>query len=449
MNKLLLSVVFGGILLMSTQSVHGHGLGIDTIRSINVGDRKLNITVQITPTEFSENVEKKIIVTVSDAVTNLNVDNVTLLISLFHDGNLIFNDYFFATDGKIVINVRPTEGQPEVVGDWSHDVGAWHATESSPAELVGDVFGSGGLYHFEIGLESLSGSQKELAGLGTFVADVTLTTNQIYDEQAGSNNVEFGIKSYYDEITSFEYDSETNLVTFEMPFDWAEQNISHVSVVHEEVHFPKTFDAFFAPSYVGKLNGIELFKSSITIDDYSYEDQRVVHFVLSQDNLRYLKQVQRNAGIEAPQNMVFTLEPKDEVVFPVIAMTKDETIQVDLSWDPIVIEPNKNTKFIYTFRDAKTGELLRNTQYDFVISQDGKELYKKSANAQIGSDFTDYTFSESQKGQISIRFENIGGSGKETEFGITVVPEFGPLAFLVLFLAVCASLAIGSKRFTV
>jgi hypothetical protein len=434
---------------MPTSSAYGHGLGMDTIRSINVGDRKLNITVQIIPTEFEKSIEKKIMVTTSDAVTNLNVDNVTLLISLFHRDDLIFKDYFFAEDGKIVINVIPSEGEPDIVADWSRDVGAWHATESTPAELVGNVFKSGGLYHFEIGLAGLSGSEKGLDGLGTFVADVTLTTNQFYDEQAGSSEVEFSIKSYYDEITSFEYDSEINLVTFEMPFEWAEQNISHVSVVHEEVHFPKTFDVFFAPSYVGKLNGIELFKSSITVDDYSYEDQRVVHFVLSQDNLRYLKQAQRNVGIDAPQGMVFTLEPKDEVVFPVIAMTRDETIQVDLSWDPIVIEPNRNTKFIYTFRDAKTGDLLRNTSYDFVILQGSKELYKKSANAQIGNDFTDYTFSESQKGHTSIRFENIGGSGKDTQFGITVVPEFGPLAFLVLSLAVATSLAIGNKKFRI
>lgn len=445
MNKgFLLSVMFGSILLMSSQSVYGHGLGTDTIRSINVGERKLNITVQITPTEFAENTQKKIIITASDAATSLNADNVTLLISMFHDGNLIFKDYFFADDGKIVIDVHATREEPHISADWSHDMGAWIATESNPAELSGNVFTSGGLYHFEIGLEGLSGSK--LAGLGTFVADVTLTTNQIYSVQTDVGNVEFGIKSYYDKVTSFEYDPQTNTVTFKMPFEWAEQNISHVSVVHEEVHFPKTFDAFFAPSYVGKLNGIELFKASITVDDYSYEDQRVVHFVLSQDNLRYLKQAQKNAGMEAPQGMVFVLEPKSDVVFPVIAMTKDETIQVDLSWDPVVIEPNKNTKFIYTFRDAKTGDLLRNTSYDFVIVQEGNVLYKKSANAKIGSDFADYTFSESQQGYTSIRFENIRGAGKETEFGITVVPEFGALAFLVLSFALAASLAIGSKK---
>jgi hypothetical protein len=89
---------------------------------------------------------------------------------------------------------------------------------------------------------------------------------------------------------------------------------------------------------------------------------------------------------------------------------------------------------------------MKNTLYDFVIMQNGKELYKKSANAQIGGDFTDYTFLEGQKGQTTIRFENLRGTGMGTEFGITVVPEFGPLSFVVFFVTILAALVIGNLR---
>jgi hypothetical protein len=426
---------------------HGHGLGIDTIKSINVGSKKITITVQIIPTEFTENVDKKIIVTASDAVTNLNISNVTFLVGMYHEGELVFNDVFFDSSGSVVINAHPTESDEiQITGERDSNLDAWYATESKPIELSGPIFDSGGLYHFEIELVTIDDPKNVLEKQKPLVADVTLTTHQLYDEQdEGGNAVEFGIKSYYDEVSSFDYDSDTNSAVFEMPFNWNEQNISHVQVVHEEVHFPKDFSNFFAPSYVGRLNGIELFKSSVTIDDYSDEDERIVHFVLSQDNLNYLKQTQKAAGIENPQGMRFTLEPDSKLVFPVIAMTKDEQIQVDLSWDPMTIEPNKNTKFIFTFRDAKTGELLRNTTYDFVILQNGEELYKKSANAHIGSDFADYAFSESQKGQTSIRFENLRGTDRSTEFNIFVVPEFGQLAFIMLSVGVTASLVIGNR----
>jgi hypothetical protein len=139
------------------------------------------------------------------------------------------------------------------------------------------------------------------------------------------------------------------------------------------------------------------------------------------------------------------LEPDSKLVFPVIAMTKDEQIQVDLSWDPVTIEPNKNTKFIFTFRDAKTGELLRNTVYDFVILQGDKEIYKKSANAQIGSDFADYVFSESQKGQTLIRFENLRGTDRSTEFSMFVVPEFGQMVLVMMSVAITASIIVGTR----
>ncbi len=60
-------------------------------------------------------------------------------------------------------------------------------------------------------------------------------------KDAENNDVEFRLKSYFDKISNFEYDSEAKQVTFEMPFDWSEKQMSHVSVVHVEVHFSKRF----------------------------------------------------------------------------------------------------------------------------------------------------------------------------------------------------------------
>jgi predicted secreted protein with PEFG-CTERM motif len=143
--------------------------------------------------------------------------------------------------------------------------------------------------------------------------------------------------------------------------------------------------------------------------------------------------------------MKFTLEPGSKVVFPVVAQTRDGALQVDLSWEPETIEPGKNTKFIFTFRDAMTGELLRNTSYDFVILQNGKEIHKKSANAQIGGDFVDYTFAESQKGQTTIQFNNLRNTGQGTEFTIMVVPEFGTLVIMILGASIGATIILRKR----
>ncbi|HEX9846179.1 MAG TPA: peptidase [Candidatus Nitrosotenuis sp.] len=453
MIKSKLGILLGLVIFASAIQIgnsYGHGLGFDTINTASINGKKLTITAQITPTVFSQDVEKRIFVSAIDSLTNQNVENVTYHISLFHEGGLIFSDYFLAEDGIVDMHVTPTaDGQIQLRGEKNTETGAWHKTESKPIEIIGPILNSGGLYHFEIEIRTIDDPKNIVENPQTYVADVTVVTDHIYEENdKNGNDVKFGIRSYYDKASSFDYNPDTNAIYFEMPFDWDEKNISHVPVVHEEVHFPKEFVDLFVPSYVGKVNGIELFKSSVTVDDYSSEEERIVHFVISQDTLTYLKQAQKAAGVENPQNMQFTLEVSNQLVFPVIAMTKNEEVQVDLSWDPIIIEPNKNTKFIFTFRDAKTGEPLRNTTYELIILQNGKELYKKSGNARIGGDFVDYTFLEKQTGHTSIKFEKLRGTDMRTEFGITVVPEFGSLVFAILPAAIVAALII-SKRFRI
>jgi len=131
------------------------------------------------------------------------------------------------------------------------------------------------------------------------------------------------------------------------------------------------------------------------------------------------------------------------------AMTRDEQFQVDLSWDPIEIEPGKNTKFIFTIRDAATGAPLRLSTYDFVIIQNNIEVYRTSGNAEVGGQFEEYTFEESQTGPTVIRFENIRGTDSETEFGLVVVPEFGWLAVLVLGTGLLLMITITKKFFKI
>jgi len=445
MKFFILAFFLIAIFLLVPVNVYGHGLGIDTISSVQVQEKELTISVEL-PMYFDTN-EKQVTITAVEEDTEQNAKNVTFLIGLFHENEMILRQYFFAENGYLPIKVKPTsDSEITIHGKQDSLLGAWHGTKENPITITGPLFESGGLYTFEIEVRTIDEPTNVIEDSGVYTADLSIAETTVHPQQDSENNtVNFRMKSYFDKISSFEYDPYTKQVTFEMPFDWSESKMSHIPVVHEEVHFPKDFAEFLSPSYTGTANGIELFKSSISIDDYTEEDERIVHFVLLQDHLRFIKNQMKKSEDPLPDKIVFTLTTSEMVQFPLTAFTKSEDFQVDLSWDPIEIQPEQRTKFVFTIRDGQTGEPLRNSDYTFVIIQNGQEIYRTSGTAQVGGEFEEFTFSQDQTGPTIIKFENIRNSGQETEFGFVVAPEFGSVILLILVISVGAIILI-SKR---
>jgi predicted secreted protein with PEFG-CTERM motif len=153
----------------------------------------------------------------------------------------------------------------------------------------------------------------------------------------------------------------------------------------------------------------------------------------------------KQTGEPLPDNMVFTLSTSEKIDFPLDAYTKSEEFLVNLSWDPVTIEPDQNTKFVFTIRDGATGEPLRDSDYTFVILQNGKEIHKVTGIARVGGESEDYYFTEDQTGPTIIRFENIRNTGQETEFGIVVAPEFGAFVTLILVISLISVIFVAKK----
>lgn len=434
-----------GCLFFPTSSVYGHGLGIDTISSVDIQGKKISISVEM-PMYF-ENDQEQITITATDDKTKETAKNVTFLIGLYHNNEMIFRNYFFAEDGILPIKVTLTQDEKITIhGEQDSLLGAWHGTETNPIEITGPLFDAGGLYNFEIEVRTIDEPTNIIEDSSVYNADLSIVTTESFPQKdLEDNNVDFRVKSYFDKMSNFSYDPEAKQVVFEMPFDWSEKRMSHIPVVHVEVHFPKDFAEFLTPSYSGFANGVELFKASVTVDDYTEDDERIVHFVLLQDHLRLIKNQMKQSDESLPDNILFMLSTSEKTAFPLTAYTKSEDFQVNLSWDPLDIEPEVDTNFVFTIRDGKTGEPLRNSDYTFVIIQNGQEIHRKSGTAQVGGEFEKYTFAEDQTGPTIIKFENIRNTGQETEFGLVVVPEFGTIALFVLVISTIGIILVSKK----
>ena len=423
----------------------GHGIGTDTISSFNAGEKLISVSVEM-PMSF-ENESEFITITATESQTKDYAKNVTFLIGLFHENEMIFRNYFFTEDGILTIKVTPSDnGDVKILGEKDDILGAWHGTESEPIQLTGPIFKDGGLYNFEIEVRTIDEPTNIIEDSGVNYADVSVISTQSFEEtDVNGEQITFGTRSYFDKVSDFSYNADTKTVTIDMPFDWSEKKMSHIPVIHVETHFPKEFLEFSTPSYSGSVNGIELFKSSISVDDYSVEDERIVHFVLLQDHLRYVKNELKRNNLPLDGEMQFVLSTSEKPAFPLEAYTKSEDFKVNLSWDPVLIEPGVETNFIFTIRDGRTNDPLRNSDYTFVLIQNGKEIHRVNGLAQVGGEFEKFTFSEEQTGPTIIKFENIRNTGQETEFAMVVAPEFGTIVILILVISISSIILLSRK----
>jgi len=190
-------------LLFPASSVYGHGLGIDTISSIDIQGKEISISVEM-PMYF-ENDQEQITITAIEKETKENAKNVTFLIGLFHDNEMIFRNYFFAEDGILPIKIIPTqEGEVTIHGEQDSLLGAWHGTESNPVEITGPLFSSGGLYNFEIEVRTIDEPTNIIEDSGIYNADLSIIeTTSFIQKDEENNDVKFSVQSYFDTISNW------------------------------------------------------------------------------------------------------------------------------------------------------------------------------------------------------------------------------------------------------
>jgi len=104
--------------------------------------------------------------------------------------------------------------------------------------------------------------------------------------------------------------------------------------------------------------------------------------------------------------------------FPLLQYTPDRNIEVNLSWDPPVIKTHEKIQFVYQFYDPQTNSNLAEMKYNFVIFQNGNEIFRDNGLSQIGGDYRNFIFSDS--GSIIIRMEGIQSPSIFAEESVTV-----------------------------
>ena len=125
-----------------------------------------------------------------------------------------------------------------------------------------------------------------------------------------------------------------------MPFDWSEKNIRQISVVHQELIIPKTFGDLMVQDFAINVNELQVSDSVVTVDDFSAEN-RVIHLVLSQDDILQLSKKMQNH----PDKMYFSIMPSADNL-PLSTMTENAQFKLNLSWEPQNIKSDSKIIFL-------------------------------------------------------------------------------------------------------
>ena len=273
------------------------------------------------------------------------------------------------------------------------------------------ILTAGGLYHITVVIEKNSPGLAAVSDQ-KFDLFVSIGTSYMFGVQTPQGEKQMVVKTYYDEISNFNYSNKT--IKFEMPFTWEHTYVDQVPVLHLEVQFPKTIEELQTNSYRGTLNGRELEAQAVVIDDYTSEQNRIVHFVVNNAMLHRFAETISDSEIA-----VFTLAPAEKPKFPLdILSLPGEKFLFQLSWGPDIIETGIPTTFVMNIQDPTTGDLIRGSSFDLVLIQDGNEIHSNHMSSDFGTYSYDYTFSKA--GTVTLAANNINSQGESSRIDLIV-----------------------------
>ena len=90
--------------------------------------------------------------------------------------------------------------------------------------------------------------------------------------------------------------------------------------------------------------------------------------------------------------------------FPLYNLTSDKKFEIGLSWNPSSIKTNEPITFIFDSYKMPQNTPLHLWPYNFVLIQNGKEIYRTNGITQMGSSVETYTFNS--PGKLIIKIES-------------------------------------------
>ena len=389
------------------QNSFGHGLGTETMPPVMINGK--SATLEVGSSTARDSGIQQITITLYETGTDNPIKNTSFEVELIKSNKSLFKNNFEREDGILIMNLVPAENlDVEIINQ--ETFASFFGLASDQFNVKGKMFENGGLYKFNIkiiGIDSFDNILLEPVNYNLGISIPETTYYEIDDDGFGKQQI--GVRTFYEQVSDFDYDATKKLLTITMPFEWNEETIIQSSVVHEEILVPKTFGVFLVTDFVVYLNGILLPESAINIDDFS-DNERIIHVVVSQKELNDLF---KNKLVNETDE-VFKLEimPSSNDL-PLTGITENGQFKINFSWTPSKILSNSTVNFNYEILDVFLKDKPIKVPYNVKIFHENKEIFSRSdVSSGIKSDneVLEFFIPSDISGIIQIQFDELGGS---------------------------------------
>jgi plastocyanin len=105
--------------------------------------------------------------------------------------------------------------------------------------------------------------------------------------------------------------------------------------------------------------------------------------------------------------------------WPVVKYSQDKQIEADLSWEPHVILTGDIITFVFNFYNPATSTtFMTSIPYDFVIVQNGTEVFSSYGATQYSGGYKYFVFDK--PGPVEFKLENIDNTARSVYFSTVV-----------------------------
>jgi hypothetical protein len=349
---------------------------------VSFGNKKVTVATWIEPADFipGKHTNVNLKARFYDSVTNTNIEKVTYRVQIFSGSTLLASQMFYDKDGELSVVIQPRsecaekelwrctkyEGEKDLIVP-----SALTSSGNSPPIIRGPIFDKSGTYTIKVSVIGATNPKTQTTEDINFETTINIAHEQKFSIKTTQGQTPITVKSFQDKLSNFQFNEQTKSIMFEMPFHW--EHAEHAPLVRNDIDIPKTFGPLQnINSFKGTINGVPIFVKDIHFDPYSSKDKNTLHFLVTTEELKMLKQ---KIGSDKHTMMVQitpdtnTIKSKDTVFSngykTIVSYDTRYGASKDVSFTIAFFDPSgnlaKDIRYAYGIKDSAGNEFAVNT----------------------------------------------------------------------------------------